>query len=72
MTYRLTTRTFLDDLPDDVRAAYKVVGNQGSTPLRNMVAAIGMTPAWERSGPRWAEAEERVAAAKLILKWRNR
>ncbi len=72
MTYTNRTRTFLDDLPGDVRAAYKIVGNQPTYALRNMVVAIGLTPSWEQSGNRWDETQERLDAVKLILAYRRR
>ena len=59
--------TFLDDLPDDVRAAYKIVGNQNTGSLRNMVVALRLHP-FENTDNDW----RRLDAAELILRERAR
>jgi ATP-dependent Lon protease len=50
----------------DIRKAKELVGNQDTTCLRNMVKALNMLP-W-RNTP---EDEERLTAAKLILRTRK-
>lgn len=54
--------TWLDDLPPDLQAAYRIVGNQDRHFLRNMVKALQLCP-WLNT----PDDEKRLAAAKLIL-----
>ena len=57
--------TWLDDLPADLRAAYRIVGNQDRASLRNMVRALESLPLLNT-----ADDDKRLAAAKLILRRR--
>ena len=47
--------------------ARQLVGNQDSVSLKNMIRALSMLPALNT-----AEDEERLAAAKFILRSRNK
>lgn len=59
--------TYLDDLSPEVRDAMRVVGNQSTHCLLNMVAALRLCPHLNT-----AEDDERLAAAKVILRARGR
>jgi hypothetical protein len=51
----------------DRERARQLVGNQDTTSLKNMIRALSMLPALNTP-----EDEERLAAAKFILKARNK
>jgi hypothetical protein len=51
----------------DMNRARELVGNQDSVSLKNMIRALSMLPALNT-----VEDEERLAAAKFILRSRNK